>query len=337
MINCLYVSVHETLEWQELSLFAEFPEMNWFSMGAYTYPEGHPTLKRPSVPLKFNQELAEWSRTFPVTNIPQEFLDRFDLIYVMHDPQVIVQNWDKLKSKKVIWRSIGQSTAECEKTLKPMVEEGLKIVRMSKMEENIFGYLGGTLIPFYVDPTDLSDYNGKEKRAINLTQTLKGRRAACHYDSITQILEGFPSLVYGTGNSDLGGLNGGELTFDLMKGALRDNRVFVYGGTFPSPYTMALQEAMCTGIPVVALGRKLAEDIQVAPEDKYHYYEIPDIINGKNGFISDSIEELRGKIQELLDNENLAKQMGTLGRETAIELWGKPLIKSKWKEFFDAL
>ena len=332
------MSVHETLEWSELSLFSEFPEMNWFSLGAYTYPEGHPSLKRPGIPmLKFNQELADWSRTFPTTNMPQEFIDRFDLIYVMHDPQVIVQNWEKLKGKNVIWRSIGQSTATCERTLKPMVDEGLKIVRMSKMEENLLGYLGGTVIPFYVDENEFLDYNGKERRAINMTQTLKGRRASCHYDSIVQVLEGFPALVYGTGNSDLGGLNGGELTFDLMKGALRDNRVFVYGGTFPSPYTMALQEAMMTGIPVAALGRKLAEDIQIAPEDKYHYYEIPEIINGENGFISDNIDDLRGFVEKLLDDENLAKMIGARGRETAQRLWGKLIVKQLWKEFFETL
>lgn len=339
MKKCLYVSCHETLEWSELTLFSEFEDMEWFSIGAYTYPEGHPTLKRPGIPkLTFNQELADWSRKFPTTDIPQEFIDQFDIIYIMHDPQVIALNWEKMKHKTVVWRTIGQSTPHVENMIRRFKYEGLKIVRMSPMENNIIGFIGGdALIRFHNDLEENALWTGNEKRAINITQSLLGRRQFCHYDSIMQVGEGFPFLVYGSGNTDLGGLNGGELSYEYMKGALRDNRVFIYGGTFPSPYTLALIDALYTGIPVVALGQQLAENI-VPEVDRIHYYELPDIIvNDQNGFISDNINELRDAVHNLLEDQELAKKIGQEGRKTAQRLFGREKIKQEWENFFKQL
>src|SRR5260221_12618115 len=166
-----------------------------------------------------------------------------------------------MKHKKVIWRSIGQSTPAVENMIRRMRYDGMKIVRMSQKEENIIGFVGSdALIKFYKDPLDLNGWTGHVKRAINISQTLKGR-TLCHPDVIFQIMQDFPSLIYGSGNTNLGGLDGGEPSYDLLKGALRDNRAFVYGGTWPSPYTLALQEAMMTGTPVVSIGPKLANDV----------------------------------------------------------------------------
>lgn len=337
-MKILYLGVHEILERDELSILTELGHDAFSFQGAYMHPEGHPTLKRPGIPgMTYHPELAEEAVKYAKTKIPQEFFDRFDVIIVMHDPNIIVENWDRMKHKTVIWRSIGQSTTYVENMIRKMRYEGMKIIRMSPLEENIVGYTGSdALIRFYKDPEEWKEWNGETVRAINFTQTLKGRRVFCHHDSILQIMEGFPSLIYGSGNTDLGALDGGELPYDLMKGALRDNRVFVYGGTWPSPYTLALEEAMMTGIPIVAIGRALAEELpEVAINDRYHYYELENIIeNGKNGFISDNINELRQHVDELLQDYDLAKRISEQGRKTAIRLFGKEKIKSEWENFF---
>lgn len=338
-MKLLYIGCHETLEYDEVKLFTELGIDVFSYQGSYMNPSGHESLKRPAISGGiYHEEFAQEAIKYAKTKIPKEFFDKFDAVMIMHDPNVIVENWDRMKHKSVIWRSIGQSTSHVENMIRRTRYDGMKIARMSPIEERISGYIGSdTMIRFYKDPDDWKDWNGNEKRVINFTQSLLGRRVFCHYDLIHQLMQGFPSLVYGSGNTDLGGLDGGELSYELMCGTLRDNRVFVYGGTWPSPYTLSFIEAMMTGIPMVCIGKQLAEEVVPQP-DQIDYYEIPDIIrDGYNGFISNNINELRDNIHQLLENQDLAKSIGENGRKTAIELFGKEKIRSEWEEFFKTL
>ena len=71
---------------------------------------------------------------------------------------------------------------------------------------------------------------------------------------------------------------------------------------------------------------------------KWDNYEIPEIIhNGVNGYISDSIQELRGYIELLLSDHEKAKQIGEAGRQTAIKLFSKGPIMQQWASFLKAL
>lgn len=339
-IKLLYLSCHEVLEQQELQLFADM-SLDVFSNGAYLNPAGHDTLKRPAIKgMKYDPELEKWSREFPKTSIPQEYLDKFNVIMVMHQPEWITENWAKMKDKKVIWRSIGQSNVEVENMIRRMRYEGLKIVRYSPMEDHIPGSLSSdALIRFYEDEDEFKDWNGNTKRVINISQTLKGRGPSCHYDQIMQIISGFPALIYGTGNDALGPLNGGELPYELLKGTLRDSRVFLYGGTYPAPYTLSFIEALMTGIPIVSIGPSMAEEIAgVDAQRKFKFFEIPEIIrNGENGYYSDNIDELRGYINTLLENHELAKKIGEEGRKTAIRIFSKTKARENWTKFFNTL
>lgn len=336
-MKLLYIGCHAVLEHDELKLFTELGLDVFSYQGAYMRPEGHPSLKRPGIPgMTFHPELAEqavWAKT----KIPKEFVDNFDAVMIMHEPEVVTENWDRMKHKKVIWRSIGQSTNAVENQIRRMRYDGMKIVRMSQREENIPGFVGSdALIRFYKDPEEWFGWTGQTKRVINFTQSLKGRAVFCHYEQILQVMQDFPALIYGTGNTNLGALDGGELPYDLMKGALRDNRVFLYAGTWPSPYTLALQEAMMTGIPVVCIGSKMAEEMAEIPQtSQFKFYEPPDFIkNGENGFIADSINELRGYVAKMLEDDQLAERVSKEGRKTAIRLWGKDKVKADWESFF---
>lgn len=337
-LKLLYVSCHSILEHDELQLFNDL-RIECFSSGAYVHPEGHYMLPRPGIPGMIpHPELEKYVIEYPKNNMPPELIEWADVIVFMHNPEALMDNWDKIKHKKVVFQSIGQNTPHVENMIRRARYDGLKIVRMSPKEENIIGYVGSdAMIRFYKDQDEWGNWNGQVKRVINFTQSLKGRRQFCHYDSIMQTIDGFPALIYGSGNEDLGPLNGGNLPYELMKGAMRDNRVFIYGGTYPSPYTLSVQEAMMTGIPIVALGKQLAE--QVVPEaDRIDYYEMGDIIkNGENGFISNNINELRDYVHQLLEDEQLASRISREGRKTAIRLWDKNKIKEEWRKFLESL
>jgi hypothetical protein len=330
-----YIGCHAVLEYDEVKLFTEMGH-EVYCNGGYRDPRGSFTLPRPGIPnAPFDEKFFNLTAQYPKTALPPELIDPYDLIIIMHTPEVVTENWEKIKHKPVIWRSIGQSDEGVENKIRKARYEGMKIVRYSPKENNIPGFVGSdALIRFYKEQEEFGKYNGKEERVINFSQSLKGRRIDCHYDDLFKLLDGFPALVYGSGNEDLGGLNGGELPYDLMKGALRDNRVFAYAGTWPACYTLTFVEALMTGIPIVAFGKKTAEHL---PDNRpvLDFYEVADIIkHNENGFISDNIYELKDIINSLLKDQKLAESIGAKGRLTALELFDKEKIKKQWEEFF---
>ena len=167
---------------------------------------------------------------------------------------------------------------------------------------------------------------------MNFTQSLKGRREACHYDEIMGGLVGYPGAkVYGSGNDDLGSFNGGEIPFDQMKMVLRKARVFIYAGTYPAQYTLSFVEALMTGTPVVVASKKIT---QAGNFGGFDFYECDEIIkNGVNGFVCDNVPEMRQAVESLLADYSLAQQLSEAGRKTAMELFDRPKIAKQWMEF----
>ena len=165
-----YISCHSILEYDEVQLLTELGH-DVFSNGAYIDPAGHITHPRPGIKgAKYYPEYAELARMNPTTNLPKELIDPFDVIIVMHQPDVLVQNWDKIKHKKVIWRSIGQSVPAVERKLAPLREEGLVVVRYSPKEENIDSYTGSdAMIRFYKDPEVYKGWDGKDTGVVNFS------------------------------------------------------------------------------------------------------------------------------------------------------------------------
>lgn len=262
----------------------------------------------------------------------KEFVDNFDTIIVMHKPEWIRDNWEVFKTKRVIWRTIGQSSPHVEDMLRPYRQKGLEVVRYSKHENNIEGNIGcDKIIHFYKDPQEFGNYNGMNREAITFAQNMIDRGEHCHFDLFKQITEGFDAHVYGPKNENAGDLNGGFLTYPEMRQKLRDSRVYVYTGTQPASYVLNFIEALMTGIPVVAVGEKWGNSLEIAGKNTY---AIPEIINhGVDGFVSNDIEQLHETVKMLLDDPTKCKLVGGMGRELAIEYFGKDVIKSRWKDY----
>src|SRR5690242_423231 len=132
-----YLSCHEVLEYDEVKLLTELGH-DVFSNGAYLDPAGHITLKRPGISKAIAwTDLAKIAADTPKTALTPDLIDPFDVIIIMHTPEFVTGNWDKIKHKRVIWRSIGQSTPATERKLERARAEGLQVVRYSPKEENI--------------------------------------------------------------------------------------------------------------------------------------------------------------------------------------------------------
>ena len=334
MKKLLYISAHSVLEADELKIFSELG-WHWISLGAYYNPNEQGNDRRPAISAEYNlfdKYKGDWKNRESLTS---EQIKDFDVIIVMHHPEstqpIITKNWDVLQHKPVIYRSIGQSIKATEEALVKC--KGLKIVRYSPKEETIPGYAGSSaLIRFYKDPEEFKDWNGNNKQVITVGQNFMGRKNAMNFKAFRQATEPFERKLFGPENEGLG-IPGGFLSFEQLKQELRDNRVFLFTNSQPASYTLGLLEAMVTGIPIVALGKGFMT--QFPEQDTY---EVPDIIkNGINGFVGNSIEELRKYIQMLLEDDELAKRISKAGRETAIKLFGKEKIKEEWRVFLSSL
>lgn len=333
-MKILHLSCHSVLEYYESKLFTELGH-EVFSFGAYLNPESPYDNKRPGYKGMYNDHLISIATQYSKENLHQEMIDWADVIVVMHKPEWIIGNWEKMKKKKVIWRTIGQSIRDNENSLAIMRNEGLKIVRYSPAESRIPGYLGhDAIIRFHVDKNEYDGYCGIFPIVITFAQSMKKRGVFCGYDIFEEVTRPFPRLIFGPDNEDTG-MTGGAVSYEDLKNTLRHYRAYFYTGTYPASYTLNFIEAFMMGIPIVAIGPSLA-NLNIFPN--HFLYEVDQFIqNGVNGFISEDKNELRTYVQQLLEDEELAKRIGKAGKETAIQLFDKDLIASQWKEFFENL
>ena len=341
MSKILYLSCHSILEYDEVKLFHELGH-EVFSPGAYVEPKnpGDASLRPGISDLSYNQDiLAKFHaihNKFPgqdnKDHLSQEVVDYFDTIIVMHLPRWIKLNWEVMKNKRVIWRTIGQSISGVEQELRPYRQLGMQIVRYSPMEKNIPGYLGGDAeIRFYKDPEDYKDWNGNKKQVITFAQDMKNRGSACNFPFFEEVTRSFPRHLFGPNNEKVGDWGTGKVSFERLQQELRDNRVYFYTGTHPASYTLNFMESWMTGIPLVAIGPQHGNPNWIS---NHNLYEPPSLIqNGVNGFISDNPYELKDYINQLLTNDSLAQSISKAGRESAIKYFGKETIKQQWKEY----
>jgi glycosyltransferase involved in cell wall biosynthesis len=239
-----------------------------------------------------------------------------------------------MRRKDVIFRSIGQATVTTENDLKPLVMQGLNIVRYSPRERTIPGYCGeDAMIRFYKDPAEWRGWNGCRLTVLNVTQDMIARDDHCNFTFFKEATEGFDRMLIGKGSESAGSWGHGIVTYEGMKSDMQDCRVYFYTGTYPASYTLNFIEALMTGMPMVALG-------PIIGNSPYHHeqqtYEVPDFANRGGGiFLADTVESARKDIKYLMDNPGVAYVCSRSNRELAIELFGKETIKKQWKKYFN--
>jgi hypothetical protein len=315
-----------------------------FSPGAYLNPEtAAGDDMRPVIPgLKYDpDDVAAWHALGKpgIDNkelLTKEFVDRFDAVMVMHVPRWIMKNWPMMKHKPVIWRTIGQSISHQEVMLTPFRKQGLKVVRYSPQESTIPSYLGGdALIRFYKDPADYHSWNGEDQKVVTFCQSMKSRGAACNFDVFEEATRPFTRALFGPGNEDTAPWATGKVPFEILKEEMRNSRVYFYTGTHPASYTLNFMEAWMTGCPIVAIGSKWGNANYFPGHD---LYEVPKLItNGVDGFVSDDVGELTEYCRALLDDHDFAKTVSAAARNSAKKYFGKDVVMSNWKSFFESL
>lgn len=343
-MRILYLSCHSILEHDEIKLLNELGHYV-FSPGAYVEPlnPGDMSLRPGLSQIVYDREDLERFHAIEVPEgvdrkdrLTKEFVDRFDLVIDMHIPRWIKNNWEAIKHKPVVWRTIGQSVSGNEKELSRYRELGMYIVRYSPMEFDIPGFIGSdAIIRFYKDPNEYCGYTGRDRFVMTANQSLPLRGSFCNYDFWKSVTDGLPRKLYGPGNETAGYGVEGKVGYEELKSALRNNRVYLYLGTHPASYTLNFIEAFMTGIPMVCPGNNLGNS-KFFPG--HLLYEIPRlIINGESGFFTDDPNEARSIICKLLDDTKLCIEIGAKARKKAIEIFGKETIQKEWAEFLSKI
>jgi len=345
MSKILYLSCHSILEYDEVRMLHELGH-EVFSPGAYVEPRNPgDTSLRPGIPgLVYDPDMVEmWNKheaLHPAVNgksylhLSPHIIDKFDIVLVMHYPEFILNNWEAMKHKRVIWRTIGQSVASTEASLAKKRYEGLEIVRYSPNECYIPGFIGqDALIRFYKDPAEFCGWTGEKKRVITFAQSMQDRDAACNFRFFEETTRGYDRGLYGPGNEKSGPWATGKVPFEQLHEEMRTNRVYFYTGTHPASYTLNFMEARMTGIPIVAIGplHGNAEHWR-----NHNLYEVSDLItHGVNGFVSDDSTELRQWIDLLLNDDDFARVISVQGRTEAIRHFGKEMISGAWEAYLN--
>ena len=329
-MNVLILPCHSILEYDEYLLFKSMGH-SVFSLGSYINPRYPHDPKRPAIDDEPIERFLRLAETHTKDNLHEEWIEWADVIVVHHVGRWIIQNWHKMRHKRVIWRTIGQSLAHTEEELAPLRADGLQIVRYSPKEKNIPGYIGeDAMIRFYVDEDEYKGWTGKNERVMTMIQDVPHRRDFVKYDYFERATRDIDRVLFGPDNETVTDVTlGGVPDHSMLKKELRTNRVFFYTGTAPASYTLGFMEALATGIPIVGIGPKIANNIF-----DLDLYEVGELItNGVDGYIFDDEGELAFYTKELINDYELAKRIGAAGRQRAIELFGKQTIKSQWEQF----
>lgn len=337
-MKILYCGAHSILEYDDLRLFHSLGH-DVFSLGAYITPSEPHEDKRPPLPqLPFFADLKQAvddlnqpdNLDAAKVRIPDALLDWADtIIFAAYEWRWLAPQWDRIKGKRVIWRTIGQSMEPNERLMAPLFRDGLEIVRYSPKERNIPGFAGeSAVIRFAKDPDDWYGWTGEEAVVGNVTQHLLQRGPATGYGFWASATEGLPTLPCGPGSEEIGGT--GTLPYDELRAYLRRIRCYLYCGTQPASYTLGLIEAMMTGVPVVSIGPRA-----------FGPGYLPELFEGHEiaQFSADNPEQAKAMLGVLLDPTSGGGLLAPLSvtsettRRWAIDLFGFDTIAEQWRAY----
>lgn len=342
-LKILYLSLHTILEYNELRLFTD-SGADVFSVGSsYSNPQSGGEGKRPPLKnMKFHEDLYRLGND--KKNLPNELIEWADVIILMHidsETKWIRGNWERMKHKKVIYRSIGQSSPNIERFLKPYRDQGLKVVRYSPNEKNIEDYCGeDAMIRFHQYGDEWPEWKGRRPRVMACVQSFKSRDMGFTRDWVGYRLwkkstAGIERIVYGIGNHNMEEW-AGEQDFEGIKKAFSEEGCAFVFGTHPAPYTLSIQEMACVGMPMAVAGEGIRWLNGADPNWSRNQWEVPEMFKGAC-LVAENVEDMTVNIRRLIADHEFAKDLGQKAKQRARELFDVSVIRPQWESFLNSL
>lgn len=314
-MKILYFSAHGILEYDEVKLLTEMGH-EVFCLGDI-YGNERPLVEnaRDTKCSWFSRPEIEEMQRKGQGNLPDFAIERCEAIVCMHLDHWLSSQWEKIKGKKCFLRLIGQHRENLGIQIKPMTDQGLKVIPYWETDEK-FNWLfqGQTTetVHFYKDEAEFDGWTGRREMVLTVCNDIKrGDGKACHADLYKEVTAGLPRLLVGKNNRFFGDFTA-RVPYWMLKELYRDCRAYLYIGTEPATYTLNLIEAMMTGMPVVAFdnGRGIKDMVPFASSDPDDLYDaVKDTLNMPSRYRC---------------------------RDKAIELFGKKRALEAWKRVLDA-
>jgi len=340
----LYMSCHSVLEYDELRILNDLG-YDVTSIGSYIDPKIPHSDIRPPLNISTNIERSHKihhlyeqnlkkgiSPEFCSNTLTKEVVDDYDVIIVMHKMDWIEKNWDVLKNKIVILRTIGQNLQLNEKNIQEYRNKGIKIIRYSPKERELTDYAGeDTVLRFLKYKSDFKPRKVLNKNVISFGQNIKERGNACNSHVIEYVSKCLNFKLFGPHNENYD-FFGGNISYQQQIEELSINGCYLYTGTFPAQYTLNFIEALMSGIPIVSIGRQLCNQNNVN-----FPFEVPDILDQIDGFYYDSPSKIVSKFEELLSDEQKMSDISSKQINLATKLFSVEKNGHLWKEFLNNL
>lgn len=178
----------------------------------------------------------------------------------------------------------------------------------------------GLVIPPGMDLDEYHGYTGEVARVLRVGNTLQERTLMFDVPFQERVCAGLPNQVLGD-NPGMAHSAPAADHADLMH-HYRTLRCMLHvtREAYEDGYNLAMLEAMATGMPVVSLANATSP-----------------ITDGVDGYTSYDVEVLRARLEALLADPDLAREIGARGRETVASKFPISDFTARWREaIFDA-
>jgi hypothetical protein len=161
-----------------------------------------------------------------------------------------------------------------------------------------------------IDFWKLDDSIKRDNACLSVVNDWPNRDWCCGFNLWKHTVQGLPIKVFGKSP----GLSEPADSTQHLREIYQSSRIF-YNTSLHSPVPTVLLEAMACGCAIVSTANCM----------------IPEIIeNGKNGLISNDPQELRGFLELLIKDKDLAEELGNNARKTIVEKYSLERFTNNW-------
>lgn len=340
-MKILYISAHETLEADELQTFIDLGH-DVFSIGFYTDPK-NPSTDIRAVPkgLKQKKSLIDWFKgenpnyVLPGWNRPEcgvvkpskEFLGQFDTIISVHyfrNLRYLAENY----GGTLINRTISSIHDSIESNYESIFKiRPFHTVRMSEREMEFSKIPTQAVIRESAHEDKFCGWTGNSDQVITVAKGMY-ERFDMDWHAYEYLTRGFNRVLCGKNpNIDKPFIKDSLSEADLIR-EMRRSRLSYVHARLNGVCNYSLAESMVMGIPIFMLNEMWWGKNWMGP--KY-------IRNGFNGYQSANTDELRFFMKKVLEDVDLATEIGYNNRKIGIELFGWKRNKEVWRQFLASL
>ncbi len=193
------------------------------------------------------------------------------------------------------------------------LRETFEFIFISESKRDDYGVPGRVILPG-VDLDEYGGYTGDDARVLRAGNMMRERDLMFDVAFQEKVVAGLPNLVVGE-NPGITGSRPAQ-SFEELRDRYRRLRCLLHvtREAYEDGYNLVMLEAMATGMPVVALANPTSP-----------------LTDGVDGFVSYEPDVLRGRIESLLRDQALAREIGARGRETVARKFPITTFAENWR------